>query len=102
MKLQKYFGLNGHGEQLPFEGYIIEEGLFAVRQDLEAPTYQRWKIDHLPSGFYASYAPTRKDAIRLTKQAMQAAETNSINLNFKSMSELSSEHRQILKIALER
>lgn len=101
MKTSEYFGLNGRGEQIPFEGYIVEEGLFAVRQD-NAPTYQKWKIDHLPSGYYAGYAPTRKDAIRLIKQVMQTAKEHRINLRIKKLNELSAEHLQILKTAFER
>lgn len=102
MKTSEYFGLNGRGEQIPFEGYIVEEGLFAVRQDKDAPVYQKWKIDHLPSGYYAGYAPTRKDAIRLVRQTMQTAKNHGINLHIKNLSELDTEQRQILKTVLER
>lgn len=103
MRNCKYFGLTNHGEQIPFEGYIIEEGLFAVRQDKNAPVYQKWKIDHLPSGYYASYAATRKEAIRLISRVMQVSKEHNINLNNKNLNqELNTEHRQLLKNACER
>ena len=102
MKKQSYFGLSGHGEKLPFNGYVTNDGIFAIRLDKGSPAYQRWKIDHLPSGFYASYAPTRKEATQIVKEATQVAKENSINLNFSNINEISFEHKLILKKAFRR
>lgn len=102
MKKQNYFVKNGYGENLPCTGYIVDGGIFAVRLDEDSPTYQRWKIDHLPSGCYISCARTRNEAWQVVKETMQAAVENSINLNFLSPDEISFEHRQILKEALRR
>ena len=102
MKKQSYFGLSGHGEKLPFNGYINDDGVFAIRLDKGSPAYQRWKIDHLPSGYLASYAPTRKEATQIVKEATQVAKENSINLNFSNINEISFEHKLILKKAFRR
>lgn len=102
MKKQNYFGKNGHGEKIPYIGYIADGGVFAVRLDENSPTYQRWKIDHLPSGYYAGYARTRNEAWQIVKETMQAAVENNISLHFLSLDEVSFEHMQVLKKALRR